>query len=356
MAPYMGWSTWNTCGVDVSEELVLRNARAIIDLGLRDAGYSFINIDDGFFDGRDPDGNIVVKKRSFPRGMKSTLDSLRYMGFKTGIYSDAGKNTCGYYHNGETGGRGSGLEGHEQRDIRMYLGDWGCDLLKVDWCGGWMRLNRQKRYTELSEMVRAGNPRAIYNVCCWKWPGAWVTEAADAWRTGPDLECGFPSVLAALERAEPLWEHASAHRWNDLDMLQVGNGMRDVEDRSHFSMWCMMNTPLVLGCDISEIRPETLDIVSDAELISINQDPLGRQARRVRKQEGVSLWYKPLSEGEAAYAVLNETDSHKRLRIPVPESVSEVRDVGLKHWEDVEGSITVELEPFDCRVLRIPQA
>nr|WRJ69891.1 alpha-galactosidase [Oceanusvirus sp.] len=355
MAPYMGWSSWNACGVAISEELILRNARAMIDCGLRDAGYTFVNIDDGFFDGRDSEGNIVVKKRAFPDGMRHTLDRLRSMGFKTGIYSDAGKNTCGYYHDGERGGRGAGLEGHEERDIRMYLGDWGADLLKVDWCGAWLRLNKRKRYTDLSRIVRATNPEAIYNVCCWEWPGEWVTEAADAWRTGPDLEPRFPSILNALEKAAPLSEHATAFRWNDLDMLQVGNGMTDVQDRSHFSMWCMMNTPLVLGCDVSAIRAETLDIVSDPELIAINQDPLGRQAKRVRSQGGVSLWSKPLLEGNA-YAVLNETDSEKRIRIPISDTVTEVRDVALKRWDDVYGSVTVDLEPFDCRVFRINRA
>ena len=351
MPPFRGWNTWNAFGIDrLTADGVAENAAIVADR-LASSGYSFVNIDDGFFHDRDDEGNLVVHPDRFPEGMRACLDGVRELGLRTGIYSDAGRNTCGYYHNGDAGGRGSGLEDHEERDIELFLSSWGCDLLKVDWCGGWMRMNKRRRYTAIGEVVRRVKPGALYSVCCWDWPGEWVTRVADSWRVGPDLEPTFASVLDAIGRTRPLWKHGSATRFNDLDMMQLGHGMSDAEERTHFGMWCMLNSPVLLGCDLSRASEDLFSLVTNPRVLRIHDDPLGRQAIAVSDDGSCTVWKRALADGSTAIAVMNSTDDRRVAGVTARRVKSTATDAWTGASTQVGPSFCVSVAARDTAIL-----
>ena len=291
LPPIMGWASWNNYHVNINEDIIQSQADAMINWGLFDFGYQYINIDDGFFGGRDENGNIKSHPERFPSGMKNLADYIHQKGLKAGIYSDAGINTCASHYDQDTIGVGMGMFGHEQQDLNTFLKDWNYDFLKVDWCGGnWLNLDEEYRYSEIADMARAIKPDVVYNVCRWEFPGKWVTKLAHSWRIAGDLRANFNSVLKTIDANADLWMYASYGHYNDMDMLQVGRGMTYEEDKAHFSMWCLMHSPLLLGNDLTQISDETLNIITNEELIAINQAPYVYQARRIMVKDDVELW------------------------------------------------------------------
>ena len=318
--PVMGWSSWNHYRIAINEEIIRAQADAMVERGLKDAGYSYINIDDGYFGGRDEDGRLFEHETKFPSGMKALADYIHAKGLKAGIYSEAGCNTCGSYADGDLRGKGAGLSGHDEDDLRLFFDDWGYDFLKVDWCGGLRKgLCARRRYTEISRLVRDIAPEAVYNVCRWKFPGAWVVDVADSWRISSDISARFgPAILPGtilniIEKSAPLAKYVGPGHFNDMDMLQVGRGMSADEDRSHFAMWCMMSSPLLAGNDLCSMSDETAGIITNPDLIAVNQDELGQQAVRVERGFGRQIWHKPLSGGRAAVAVLNSSAKARKI-------------------------------------------
>ena len=309
--PMMGWASWNNYRVNINEEIIKSQADAMITSGLNKVGYSYINTDDGFYGGRDGAGNLLVHPERFPSGMKSLATYIHSKGLKAGIYSDAGINTCASYWDQDTIGSGAGLYGHDEKDLSLYLKHWDYDFIKVDWCGGeWLGLDEETRYTEISKRINAIKPEAKYNVCRWKFPGKWVTQIADSWRISGDISNSFESILAIVDLNTDLWMYASEGHYNDMDMLQVGRGMSYEEDKSHFSMWCIMQSPLLLGNDLSNISAETLEIISNQDLIALNQSAFVYQARKMIDQGETEIWVKPLHStmsGEVAVALLNRS-------------------------------------------------
>lgn len=307
--PIMGWSSWNHFRINIDEAMIREQAEAMASNGMKNAGYRFINIDDGFFGGRDAEGNLSSYDLRFPSGMKSLADFIRAKGLKPGIYSEAGSNTCGSIYDNDPRGVGVGLFGHEERDLKLMLIDWGYDFIKVDWCGGLRQnLSEQEQYTKISGIIRRLKPEAVYNVCRWQYPGNWVKSIADSWRISGDIEPTFGSVMHIVDLCEPHWKHSGPGGFNDMDMLQVGRGMSETEDRTHFTMWCMMNSPLLAGNDLRSMTPATLAILTHPELIALNQDPLAYQARRLRDDGDTELWAKPLGKtdgGDIAVTLLN---------------------------------------------------
>ena len=309
--PVMGWASWNNYRVNINQDIIRAQADAMIDRGLSDAGYSYLNIDDGFFGGRDEQGNILSHPERFPDGMKVLADYIHSKGLKAGIYSDAGINTCASYWDKDTIGVGMGLYGHDVQDLNLFLNTWGYDFLKVDWCGGdWLGLDEEERYTALARQAKALKPEMVFNVCRWKFPGKWVTQVADSWRISGDIDNRFESILAIIDLNADLWKHASYGHYNDMDMLQVGRGMSYEEDKAHFSMWCLMNSPLLLGNDLTTMSQETVELVTNDELIAINQSPFVYQARRVIDYGEQEVWGRPLVSnisGQVAVALLNRS-------------------------------------------------
>ncbi|MGB0918417.1 MAG: glycoside hydrolase family 27 protein [Flavobacteriales bacterium] len=315
----MGWSSWNHFRIDIDEKIIRQQADAMVSSGMKDAGYSFINIDDGYFGGRDENGNLLPHPTKFPSGMKSLADYMHSKGLKAGIYSDAGENTCGMVYDGDKLGKGVGLFGHEKNDLNLMLVDWAFDFIKVDWCGGKrMQLNDQKRYTEIGNIVREIRPDVVYNICRWKFPGEWATEVADSWRISGDIRPTFASIMRILDLNADLWKHSSAGHFNDMDMLQVGRGMSYEEDKTHFTLWCMLNSPLLAGNDLREMSQETIDILTNKEIIALNQNPLAYQARKLVDNGKMEIWAKPLGaleSGTVAVVLLNRSGSTKTIEL-----------------------------------------
>ena len=317
----MGWSSWNHFKIDIDEALILQQADAMVASGMKDAGYEYINIDDGFFGGRNEEGVLLHHPEKFPNGMKFISNYIHAKGLKAGIYTDAGHNTCasGEHAQNDVYGIGAGLYGYDQQDLTQFLVDWNYDFIKVDWCGGRdYPLDAQQRYTEIGQHIRQIKPEAVYNICKWEFPGTWALDVADSWRTSGDILPHFPIILSIIERNADLWMHAGPGQVNDMDMLQVGRGMSYEQDKSHFTMWAIMTSPLLAGNDLRNMSKETLEILTNKEVIALNQDPLVYQARRLRDEGHLELWAKPLEavdSGKVGVVLFNRSGSVKEMTL-----------------------------------------
>lgn len=311
--PVMGWASWNNYHVNIDENIVKSQADAMARNGMKDVGYRYINTDDGYFGGRDAKGNLLVHRQRFPHGMKVLADYIHAKGLKAGIYSDAGINTCGCHYDKDTISSGCGLYGHDRQDLKRMLCDWGFDFIKIDWCGGdWMGLDEQTRYTQLGKIIYEFRPDAVFNVCRWQFPGKWVCSVADSWRISGDISDKFESIMHIVDLNADLWPYCSAGHYNDMDMLQIGRGMSYEEDKTHFTMWCMMVSPLLAGNDLTTMSKKTLEILTNKEIIALNQDPLFYQARRLSDKGTQEVWGKPLvhtMSGQVAVTLLNRSES-----------------------------------------------
>ena len=308
--PIMGWSSWNHFRVNIDEKMIREQADAMVSSGMYAAGYRFVNVDDGYFGGRDASGKLFCDSVKFPSGMKSLADYIHKKGLKAGIYSDAGQNTCGSIWDKDKNGIGVGLYGHVKEDCNLFFNEWGFDFLKVDWCGGQQqKLDLGKTYLPIIKEVRNTKENIVFNVCCWKFPGDWAVNVAESWRISGDIEASFKSICHIIDLNAGLAKYASPGHFNDMDMLQVGRGMTSDEDKSHFSMWCMMVSPLLAGNDLRKMSAQTIEILTNKELIAINQDKACRQAERISNDNQVELWVKPLfSKKEKAVAIFNRND------------------------------------------------
>ncbi|MBP1639536.1 MAG: Alpha-galactosidase [Bacteroidetes bacterium] len=343
--PLMGWASWNQFGAKIDEALIKREADAMVSSGLAAAGFRYLNIDDGFFNLRYPDGTLRIDSIKFPHGMKSLVDYIHSRGLKAGFYTEAGENTCGSMYSGQPGGVGAGLYGHDQQDIDLFFKTWGFDFLKVDYCGGLkQKLNEKTRYTAIRKAIdNTGRADINFNVCRWQFPGTWVTTIADSWRMSQDInfvpgsKARWKSIIGIINQNKFLAPYASPGHYNDMDMLEVGRGMSVEEDKSHFTMWCILSSPLVLGFDMTQINDETKSIITNPEVISVNQDPTGLQAHLLFEKDSVQVWTKHLNgrqSKEFAVALLNlkttptsASVSWKELNIVGP---AKVRDLWVR--------------------------
>ncbi|RVT79746.1 glycoside hydrolase family 27 protein [Flavobacterium sufflavum] len=307
--PIMGWSSWNNFRVNINEDIIKEQADAMISSGLYDAGYRYINIDDGYFGGRDSSGNLYPNSAKFPSGMKALADYIHSKKLKAGIYTDAGINTCGSIHDKDEKGIGVGIYGHIDQDCNTFFNTWGYDFLKVDWCGGErMKLNEKAEYTKIINAVKIINKDLVFNICRWQFPGEWAIDKADSWRISSDIREKFSSILKIIDLNADLYKYASAGHYNDMDMLQVGRGMSYDEDKTHFSMWCMLNSPLLAGNDLRNMSKETIEILTNKEVIALNQDKGFYQGRRIFKEGSIEVWEKLLGKNGQdgkAIAVMN---------------------------------------------------
>ncbi|MBR1652969.1 MAG: alpha-galactosidase [Alloprevotella sp.] len=365
--PTMGWSSWNTYGVNISDALIRRQADAMVEKGLSAAGYKYINIDDGFFGGRNTaTGELLVHPTRFPNGLKPVADYIHSRGLKAGIYSDAGANTCGNYWAHDELAVNVGLYGYDQRDIDFYFKDCGFDFIKVDFCGGMagnnsqnLILDPQERYTAIAEaMRRTGRNDIRLNVCRWNYPGTWVHDVALSWRTTADIYDGWQSVKDII--AENLYLSAYCYdgHYNDMDMLEVGRSMTAEEDRTHFGLWCIMASPLLIGCDLENIKDETLALVTNPELIALNQDPLQLQAYVAGYVSGCYLLVKDVEVPggkRRAFAVYNPGSTRRSVSVNLAslDLQGQVKLRDLFEREDLgtfEGTYTVSVPAHGTRI------
>ncbi|MDD7885383.1 alpha-galactosidase [Flavivirga sp. 57AJ16] len=312
--PIMGWASWNEFRANINESIIKGQADAMVSSGLIDAGYKYINIDDGFFDGRNADGSLRIDAVKFPSGMKFLADYIHSKGLKAGFYSEAGSDTCGSMYDGQTGGVGVGLYNHDQQDVDLIFKTWGYDFLKVDYCGGKaLKLDEKTRYTAIKQAIdNTGRTDINFNVCRWRFPGAWVTSVADSWRVSDDIGANWNSVVHNFDKNAFLAAYSSPGHYNDMDMLQVGRGLTAEEDKSHFSLWCIMSSPLLLGNNLTTMTASTKEILTNLELIAINQDVTGGQAHRVSDDgAGLQVWAKNINgkqSKERAVLLFNRSD------------------------------------------------
>ena len=316
--PTMGWSSWNTFALNINEQLIRQQADAMHTTGLQEAGYRYVNIDDGYWDGRGEDGHLRLNTKLFPSGMRALVDYIHSLGLKAGIYSDAGDNTCGS-GNRHAWGIGVGFAGHEEQDCQLYFRDWDFDFIKVDYCGGaHMHLDEQEQYTKISNAIKnCGKQDIVFNICRWAYPGTWSADVADSWRTTGDIYDAWRSVKGIL--AENLYMSAYCHdgHYNDMDMLEVGRSMSEIEDQTHFGMWCIMSSPLLIGCDMANIKPEALKLMCNSDLIALNQDRLHLQAYIADKQGECYILVKDIKRlggKERAVAIYNPSDEEQTVR------------------------------------------
>ena len=319
LPPTMGWSSWNTFALDINEEIIKGQADAMVNTGLREAGYQFVNIDDGYWDGRGEDGHLRLNKKLFPSGMRALVDYIHSIGLKAGIYSDAGDNTCGAGER-HAWGRGVGLAGHEEQDCKLYFIDWDFDFIKVDYCGGaHMGLDEREQYTKISKAIKnCGKPGIVYNMCRWDYPGTWSSEVADSWRTTYDIRDEWHSVRGILAQNLYLAAYSGPGYYNDMDMLEVGRRMSLEEDKTHFGLWCIMNSPLLIGCDMRNVRSEALELMKNADLIGINQDRTFQQAYLVKRSNGCYLLtcdVETLNGLKRVFAIYNPNDESRRVTV-----------------------------------------
>lgn len=311
LTPPMGWNSWNKFACNVSDELIRQTADAMVKSGMKDAGYQYVVIDDCWQVSRDESGNIVADPQRFPAGIKPLADYVHSMGLKFGIYSDAGSKTCE--------GRPGSL-GHEYQDARRYAA-WGVDYLKLDWCTTSTQ-DARAAYALMRDALNASGRAIVLSICEWgrNQPWLWGKQAGgNLWRTTDDIkdkwegmikwpsgDCCALSVTAILDKEADLYSYAGPGHWNDPDMLEVGNGgMTDTEYRSHFSLWCILAAPLIAGNDLRTMRPEIRDILTNKEVIAVDQDSLGSQGRRVLKTGDREVWAKQTHDGSRAVVLLN---------------------------------------------------
>lgn len=317
--PPMGWNSWNRFGCDVDETLIRETADALVDSGMRDAGYEFVVIDDCWQVARDERGEIVPDPERFPSGMAALADYVHSRGLKFGLYSDAGARTC----QGRPGSRG-----YEFQDASTYA-SWGVDYLKYDWCHTGEQ-NARESYALMRRALEAAGRPVVFSICEWgtNRPWLWAEGIGHLWRTTGDiLDCwdcsedwGGMGFSRIVDLQAGLESYAGPGHWNDPDMLQVGNGgMSLTEYRAHFSLWAVLAAPLMAGNDLRDMSDEVRDILTNPEVIAVDQDPLGLQGRKVRDDGDHEVWSRQLHDGSRAVVLFNRGDATAEIGVSWPE-------------------------------------
>ncbi len=332
LTPPMGWNSWNHFACDVNEKLIRITADAMVESGMKEAGYTYVVIDDCWHGERDSLGFIHPDPDRFPSGMKALADYIHSKGLKFGIYSDAGTKTCG--------GR-PGSMGYEYQDALTYA-SWGVDYLKYDWCNTGTR-NAKEAYTTMRDALYTAKRPVVLSICEWgdNEPWTWAEDIGHLWRISGDIyhcfECEWNhgtwsswGIMNILEMRKGIRKYTGPDHWNDFDMMEVGNGMTTAEDRAHFSLWCMVASPLIAGNDLRNMTKETIDILTNKEVIAVNQDPLGIQGYRMLKFGDLEVWVKPLIDEGLAVCFLNRGQTTQQIdydwkKYPIDDGFSKLK-------------------------------
>jgi alpha-galactosidase len=376
MRPPMGWNSWNPFGKNVSEQVIRETADSMVSTGLKDAGFTYIVMDDFWHGGRDSaTGMLYPDPKRFPSGIKALAYYVHSKGLKLGIYSDAGTKTCGEM---------PGSYGYEEKDAKQFA-EWGIDFLKYDYCFcpdyvSWNNVYKMaiSRYKAMGDALKATGRPILFSICEWgpRSPWLWGKEVGGhMWRTSYDVhdiwdmprnETSPIGIVTSIDAMADLGRFSGPGGWNDPDMLVVGlnntgfikgGGCNDIEYRTQMSMWCMFSAPLMMGCDIRNMNETTKTILLNKEIIAIDQDPLGKQGYRVMRKDGLEVWKKPLSGDRIAIALFNRNSTIKTLTaawkdIEIDTTMRyDAYDV-WKHAEAGKGltGISAKLKPHECHV------
>ncbi len=409
--PPMGWNSWNAFNSDVDEEKVLASAQALVDTKLATLGYRYVNIDDGWWlKRRQPDGRMLIRTSHFPSAatgadtsFRPLTDKLHAMGLKAGIYSDIGRNSCGQIYTpdfknqpeGSVAEREVGLYGHVDQDIALYFKDWNFDYIKVDGCGARglpadaprVKSGLYRALTPLVDMQSLGGSdvagiRAlyeevhtalhkhaaerpyVYSLCLWGAGDvrAWGKDVGNSSRTSDDIQPVWARMLTNLDTVTHRALYAHPGSWNDPDMLFVGTGDFDAahltEAKSHFAIWAMVNSPLIIGYDLRKLTPDLLAIFGNAEIVALNQDPAGNQAVLAYDSEEVQTFVKTLADGSKGVAIVNRTAlpmkavlTAEQLKM-LPTADVSLRDLWSKKTQSFRGELAVTLAPHETLIFR----
>jgi len=364
--PPMGWNSWNFFHRNVTQKDVEAAADAMASNGMRDAGYVYVNIDDTWEGERDANG-VLHTNSKFP-DMKALADYVHSKGLKLGIYSSPGPKTCAGFE---------GSYGHEQQDADLYA-SWGIDYLKYDLCSYRKIMAEQApndkaaqmrtmiaAYAKMDKALKSTGRPIVFSLCqygddaVWEWA---PSIGGNLWRTTGDINPTWNRIYDILEEQAGLARYAGPGHWNDPDMLEVGNGkLSPAENRSHFSMWAMLAAPLLAGNDLPNMTPEVLSILTNHDVIAIDQDRLGREATRAYADGEVEVWTRHLEHGALAVAVLN-VGSDRYSSHPFNLSLAKLGLRGPQNgkdlWTGKEVTLTndepIELASHDILLVRIP--
>jgi alpha-galactosidase len=335
--PPMGWNSWNTFQCNMDEMVIKQMADAIVSSGMQGAGYEYVNLDDCWMDGRDPNGKLRWNTSKFPSGIPALAEYVHGKGLKLGIYEVPNDTTCVGLYGGISHSVAVGSLGHETIDAQTFA-SWGVDYLKYDLCAGQrngfavMRdaLSATGRPIFLS--INPGNGQGDLcppNRCSLDLP-----TIANMWRIGFDIGPNWDSVIRLIDANAGLSSFAGPGHWNDPDMLEVGHGLTDTEGQAHFSMWAMMAAPLIAGNDLRNMSAATRTTLTNAEVIAVDQDPLGIQGRLVALPSlNLAVWSKPLSgKNTRAVALFNRGAASASITVAwsaleLPPGAAKVRDL-----------------------------
>jgi alpha-galactosidase len=362
--PPMGWNSWNHFAGKVTDADVRAAADALVSSGMRDAGYIYVNIDDTWEAERDANGVIQTNKK-FP-DMKALADYVHSKGLKLGIYSSPGPKTCAKYE---------GSYGHEEQDAKSYAA-WGIDYLKYDLCGfrdimkkeagdvyGEKAFAMQKAaYEKMNKALAATGRPIVYSLCQYGWNDVWKwgpDVGGNLWRTTGDINDHYDRMEQIGFSQAGLSKYAAPGHWNDPDMLEVGNGgMTGDEYRQHMTLWVILAAPLLAGNDLSKMSPETLAILTNKDVIAVDQDKLGKQGDRVWAEGPKEVWAKPLADGSKAVALFNRAPDPKSITLKLSDvgfgGNAKMRDLWTgKDVTATNGSYTVLLPKHGVVLLRV---
>jgi alpha-galactosidase len=308
--PPMGFNDWNAFHCNVNAQLIEQTADAMASNGMKAAGYQYVNIDDCWLaQSRDANGNLVPDPAKFPQGIQAVADYVHSKGLKLGIYEDAGTQTCAKY---------PGSYGHEAQDAKTFA-SWGVDYLKYDWCnvpfqdfpGQTHQQVAQTLYTRMRDALAASGRQIVFSMCN-GWdaavqPQTWAQPVANLWRTTHDIQDNYASMLDIFHSNINYSADAKPGAWNDPDMLEIGNGgMTTTEYQSHFSLWAEMAAPLIAGTDLRTASPTTLSILTNRDVIAVDQDPMGKPGYAVAVSSGNWVLTRQLAGGDRAVVLFNE--------------------------------------------------
>lgn len=365
--PPMGWNSWNTFGPNIDQDLIIETADAMVDEGLLGAGYNYLVIDDVWMAPERVDGRLAPDPKRFSAGIGWLADEVHARGLKFGIYSSAGTHTCEEL---------PASFGYEDIDAQTFA-EWGVDFLKYDYCFTAAGSDPVALYRRMGQALRSSGRDIVYSICEWgvNQPWKWGPSiGAHMWRTTEDIFDEWPSVAKlGFQLQQGLHSYSGPGRWNDPDMLVVGmhgkghvgrGGLTDAEYRSHFAQWCLLASPLMVGCDVRNMDEFTRNLLLDPELIAINQDSLGRQAHRMNNGTGHGegeVWGRPLADGSWAVGFFNTTEKENHLmtigleRLGIPDtrpvSVTDMRTGVVT--TDITRSFAARVDVHDVAVVRI---
>ena len=369
LTPPMGWNSWNYFAEKVDDKGVRAAADQLVATGMKDAGYIYVNIDDTWQGKRDASG-VLHANEKFP-DMKALADYVHSKGLKIGIYSGPGPKTCAGYE---------GSLGHEEQDAKTYA-EWGFDYLKYDLCSFIPDVMEKKApndkaaqmklmvaaYVKMSKALKATGRPIVLSLCQYGWDAPWEWAAAlggNLWRTTGDIDPTWDRIAVIGFSQAGLERYAGPGHWNDPDMLEVGNGkLTMAENRSHFSLWAMLASPLLAGNDLPNMKPEVKAILTNKDVIAIDQDSLGKQGSRAYAEGEVEVWRRQLAGGAIAICIINTADNARFSTHPFHLSLARLGLHGAQQGKDLwtgkdiqlTDQMPIEIASHDVLLVRVAE-